>query len=159
VDIDPVAVAHSRAMLVGVPGTAVVQGDARRGGDPGRPEVRELIDFDQPVAVMLVAVLHFVSDAEDPAGAVAALRAAVPSGSYVAISHATYEGRGEARVQELYERSASQGRCAHTPRSPRCSATSLVEPGLVYVPLASGSSRTDRAPERFATFAGVGRKP
>src|SRR5262245_61809531 len=97
VDIDPVAVAHSQAILTGNDRATAIQADARH------PEtilahrrVRELLDFDQPVAVMLVAVLHLVRD-DDPAGIVAALTGAVVPGSYVAISHLT----GESRPQDM----------------------------------------------------------
>ena len=76
VDIDPVAVAHSRAMLAGNDRTAVVRGrPARAGADPGRrPRSRGLIDFARPVGVLLVAVLHFIPDADDPGRIVATLR-------------------------------------------------------------------------------------
>src|SRR3712207_4400993 len=75
VDSDPVAVAHSRAILAGDERTAVVHADLR---EPETilddPTVRTTLDLDQPVAVLMVAVLHFVSDEDDPFGAVARTR-------------------------------------------------------------------------------------
>jgi hypothetical protein len=72
VDNDPVAVAHSKVVLEGNEHATIATADLR---DPksvlGHPETRRLLDFDQPVALLLVAVLHFVSDADDPYGAVA----------------------------------------------------------------------------------------
>ena len=87
-DNDPVVVAHARALLSGAQ-TAAVRGDAGRPDDIlGAPEVRRLIDFSQPVAVLLLAVLHLIPDEADPAGSVARLREAVAPGSYLLISHA-----------------------------------------------------------------------
>lgn len=105
VDSDPVAVAHSKAILSGNPGAAVLRADLR---DPERilsaPAVLELIDFDQPVAVLLVAVLHFVDDQDDPAGILIRLRDALAPGSFLAISHASSGGQTDraASHQKLY---------------------------------------------------------
>lgn len=85
VDNDPVVLAHGRSLLHGIGGTAIVQHDAQ---DPegilADPELRALLDLDEPVAVMLVAVLHFVTDDEDPAAIVRRLVAPWPPGSYLA---------------------------------------------------------------------------
>jgi hypothetical protein len=87
-DNDPVVVAHAKALLSGTQ-TAAVRGDVCRPADIlGTPEVRRLIDFSRPVAVLLLAVLHLIPDKADPAGSVAGLREAVAPGSYLLISHA-----------------------------------------------------------------------
>ena len=90
VDNDPVVLAHARDMLHGLPGTMIASHDLR---DPrsitSDPGVRAMLDFGQPVAVLLIAVLHFVADADDPAGIVSALMAATPPGSCLVISHLT----------------------------------------------------------------------
>ena len=87
-DNDPVVVAHARALLSGTQ-TAAVRGDVCRPDDIlGAPEVGRLIDFSQPVAVLLLAVLHLIPDAADPAGSVARLREVMAPGSYLLISHA-----------------------------------------------------------------------
>jgi hypothetical protein len=83
VDSDPVAVAHSRAILAGDEHTAVVHADLR---EPETfledPTARATLDLDQPIAVLMVAVLHFVSDEDDPFGAVArAVGAATTTGN------------------------------------------------------------------------------
>ncbi len=87
VDHDPLVITHARALLA-TPWTAAVQGDLTHpAGFLGAPEVRELIDFSKPVAILLVAVLHFVPDDAGAAGSVAQLRAAMAPGSYLVISH------------------------------------------------------------------------
>jgi S-adenosyl methyltransferase len=88
VDSDPVAVARGRELLAGVPGVSVIEGDVRQPAAIwDHPETRRLIDVSAPVGVLLVAVLHFVSDADDPWGVVAGYADVVCSGSYLAISH------------------------------------------------------------------------
>jgi len=164
VDVDPVAVAHSRAILAGNAGAAVVQADLR---DPerilGDPAVSRLIDFDRPVAVLLVAVLHFIKDEDDPAALIAVLRQALVPGSFLVISHATQEGQPDlaGSHQQLYTRTA-------TPMTMRSRGEvrgffegfEVVEPGVVYLPLwrPESASDVDEHPERFTGFAGVGRK-
>lgn len=165
VDVDPVAVAQSRSILAGDERTEVVQADLR---EPGQvldaAEVRGLLDFDQPVGVLMVAVLHFVPDDADPGGITAQFRDAVASGSHLAISHGTQEGgdpEDGARIQALYARSAS-------PLTARTRAEvtdlfagfELLDPGVVYLPLWRPDTPDDFSggPERSSTLAGVGRK-
>jgi hypothetical protein len=94
VDNDPIVLAHARALLSSAPegATAYIDADLR---DPERilrhPDVRATIDFDRPVGLMLVAILHFLTDAGDPYGITRRLVEALPSGSYVTISHATLD--------------------------------------------------------------------
>jgi S-adenosyl methyltransferase len=87
VDNDPVVVSHARALLT-TPQTVAIHGDLTRPDELlDDPDVLAVIDFSQPVAVLLVAVLHFVPDEADPAGSVAKLREAMAPGSYLVISH------------------------------------------------------------------------
>lgn len=165
VDIDPVAVAHSRALLGGVPNAGVVQADLR---DPrailSHPDVNKLLDLDEPVAVMLVAVLHFLPDSDDPAGIVATLRDALAPGSYVTISHGCGDSRPDdgVEVARLYQRTANPV----TPRSrgrihAMFDGFDLVDPGLVWATQWHPESPEDvgDAPERISVLVGVGRKP
>jgi hypothetical protein len=93
-DNDPLVLAHARALLTSSPQgrTAYIQADLR---DPAAivssPAVREVLDFSEPVGLILVAVLHFVSDEFEPAAAIATLLDALAPGSYLAASHATGE--------------------------------------------------------------------
>ncbi len=164
VDNDPVAVSHSRAILAGDPRSAVVQADARDTDRIlGDPQTRRLLDLDRPVAVLVLGVLHFVPDADDPAGVVARLRDAVAPGSHVALVNVTYEDQ----PPEVIEAQKLSGRTG-TPIFLRSRAEllaqfdglSLVEPGLVHLPLWRPDSPldVDEHPERFGALAGVGRK-
>jgi SAM-dependent methyltransferase len=109
VDNDPIVLVHGSALLAKDERTCVIQGDVR---DPqavlDHPQTRALIDFDQPVGVLAVAVLHFVGDEEDPDGIVRTLRDAVCPGSHLILSHATADLAPEAAlgVQAAYR---SQG--------------------------------------------------
>jgi S-adenosyl methyltransferase len=164
VDIDPVAVMHSKHILDGDPRCAVVEGDLRRPGDIlAAPEVQRLIDFDQPVALLLVAVLHFIPDETDPAGILARLRAAMAPGSHLVLSHGSWPERTTTELQQArraYDRTV-------TPLILRTAGEiagffdgfDLVAPGLVTVagwrPDGEAEiyrSRTDRLP----AYAGVG---
>jgi hypothetical protein len=165
VDVDPVAVAHSRHILAGNGRVAVIQEDLRR---PERilthHDVTALLDLDQPVALLLVAVLHFVGDDDDPYGVVARLRDALAPGSYVAISHGTADSLPEEAARrwvELFQRTPTPG----TPR-PKAAVErffadlEMVEPGLVWASQwhPEHPDEVGDHPERSATYVGVGRK-
>src|SRR6266568_6538928 len=94
VDTDPVAIAHSKAMLAGNENATIIDADLR---DPEKilthPATGRLIDFSQPAGLLIVAMLHFLSDAEDPWRLVATLRDALAPGSYLVLCHGTNEGR------------------------------------------------------------------
>ncbi|PXY26935.1 SAM-dependent methyltransferase [Prauserella muralis] len=90
VDIDPIVLAHGRALLQDNPNTRVVTADIRKPAEVlAHPDVQEMIDFSKPVCVMLCGILHHILDEEDPEGIVKALREAVPSGSYFFITNFT----------------------------------------------------------------------
>ena len=94
VDNDPVVLAHGRALLArrSPDRTTVLAGDLRApGAILADPALREALDFERPVAVLLAAVLHFLPDSDDPAGVVARFRDALAPGSHVVLSHATYD--------------------------------------------------------------------
>jgi S-adenosyl methyltransferase len=87
VDNDPIVYTHSKALLSDKFTTDIVIGDVR---EPAKiladPDVRRLIDFDRPVGLLLLAILHHVEDADDPGRIAAQLRDAMPPGSYLALS-------------------------------------------------------------------------
>ncbi|WP_229795368.1 SAM-dependent methyltransferase, partial [Saccharothrix coeruleofusca] len=163
VDVEPVAVAHSTALLQGNPRALAVQADLR---DPAsvleHPQVRELLDFERPIGVLMVAVLHFVQDADDPAGAVARYREALAPGSYLVISHGSLEGvqveghADTARVQDVYKRTDSplvlRSRAEVVPFF---DGWDLVEPGVVMLP----EWHPDGDDGYISALVGVGRKP
>jgi len=165
VDIEPVAVAHSRAILAGDDRVAVLQADIR---DPDRilldPGLRRLLDLDQPVAVLMVAVLPFVPDAEDPFRIVARFRDSISPGSYLVLSHGTPDTRPKdvARLTERYRSTSTPVKMRPRQQVERFfTGFELVEPGLVLVQ----QWRPDRLdgveerPEWSSVYAGVGRRP
>lgn len=106
-DFDPVAIAHSKAILAGNPAAAAIESDLR---DPetvlAQAEATGLIDLGQPVALLLVAVVHFVHDDEDPWRLVGVLKDALAPGSYLALTHGTEEGKPHVAhaAEKLYQR-------------------------------------------------------
>jgi SAM-dependent methyltransferase len=165
VDIDPVAVAHSREILADNDRTTVIQEDVRRPEQiVGHPDLRDLLDLDQPVAVLLIALLHYLSDADDPARTVSRLTAPLAPGSYVALSHGTDDGPADmATMQQIGRRSGIEV----TWRGRRqvealFGDLELVDPGIVWVPQWRPESDADPyhdRPEMSANYAAVARKP
>jgi SAM-dependent methyltransferase len=141
VDHDPVVLVHVRALLDGAETstrTTVVGGDLR---EPkailSHPDVRAAIDLSRPVGLLLVAVLHFVRDEEDPAGIVTTLTAAVPPGSYVVLSHATGDSHPEvaAEAASAYDTaSAPLVLRTHAEVTALLDGLVVVGPGVVRIP-------------------------
>ena len=93
VDNDPAVVAHSRALLADDPAVTAIAGDIRQPEEIlASPPVRQLTESGQPIALLLVAILHHVNDEDGPADIAARLRRALPPGSYLAISHFCHPG-------------------------------------------------------------------
>ncbi|MGW0802332.1 SAM-dependent methyltransferase [Nonomuraea sp. NPDC002799] len=100
VDNDPVVRLHAQVLLADAPGLAGIQADLRRPAEVfADPHVSGLIDFDQPLCVLMVGVLHYVMDEEDPAGIVAAFRKRMAPGSHLVFSHAMAESDPETIAQ------------------------------------------------------------
>jgi SAM-dependent methyltransferase len=166
VDVDPVAIAHSKAILAGNPNAVIIEGDARDpAGILAHRDLRRLIDLGQPTGLLLVGVLHFVAADDDPWQIVAALRDALAPGSYLALCHATDDDRPEVMqaAEKVYNRSVttnvhmrSRGQIARF-----FDGFEFVEPGLVLIPLWRPDSAADvpSDPRQFAGLVGVGRKP
>ncbi|MBO0805585.1 MAG: SAM-dependent methyltransferase [Nocardiopsaceae bacterium] len=139
VDYDPIVVSHGNALLTKSPRAAVVQGDLRQPEDVlGHPAIRAHLDFGKPVAVLLLAVLHFVSDDDDPARIIATIRDALAPGSYLVVGHLTHDELSEAGISRaiaafaktsspLYPRTTSQIRRLFD-------GFDLIDPGLVPEP-------------------------
>ncbi len=162
VDNDPVAVAHSKLILAGDPRATVINADLREPESVfTHPEVTSLLDFSEPVGVLMVTVLHFVPDSDDPAGAVHRFARGLVPGSYLVVSHATHEAApgAAAQVQELYKGATAS---VHTRTSAEImrffDGFELAEPGLVYLPLWRPDAGPPEHPERAWFYAGVGRR-
>ncbi|AOT62330.1 MULTISPECIES: SAM-dependent methyltransferase [Streptomyces] len=166
VDHDPVAVAHSKAVLDGDDRADIAAADLRKPHDIlNSPEVGRLLDLDRPVALLLVAVLHFLEDADRPYDAVATLRDALAPGSLLILTHASFDGIPV--PQEQAGGTVGVYRDIRNPLVMRSrdevarffDGLAMVEPGLVSMP----HWRPDTPPEQedpyaFSGFAGVGRK-
>jgi SAM-dependent methyltransferase len=167
VDIDPVAVAHSQAMLQGNPGVAAICADARQPDQIlGHAEVRRLLDWSRPAAVLFVAVLHLLPDDDQAYRAVVTLRDVLTAGSYVAVAHPSCEDAPPTLIEQinkLTEASASRYQYRTLAKIRRFfDGLDLIEPGLVYTPLWRPESPQDvliDEPQRAFCFAGVGLKP
>ncbi|WP_405774532.1 SAM-dependent methyltransferase [Streptomyces sp. NBC_00859] len=164
VDHDPVAVAHSKAVLEGNDLTAVVAADLRKPREIlDSPEVTALLDLGRPVALLLVAVLHFIEEADDPYTAVAELRDALAPGSLLILTHASYE-----RMPVPQEQAGGAVGVYRTIRNPLVMRSheevarffegyELVEPGLVAMPEWRPEAPVDQEdPYAFAGCVGVG---
>jgi hypothetical protein len=163
VDYDPVVLTHARALLTSSPegATDYIDADLR---DPDKilPEAARTLDFSQPVAVMLIAIMHLIGDADDPYAIVGRLMAAVPSGSYLALSQVASDIEAEqmAEAAKRYNRLAheTQRHRNHAEVSHFFDGLELVEPGVVAAHEWRPGPET--APgTRSAMWAGVARKP
>jgi hypothetical protein len=164
VDNDEVAVAHSRLLLEDIPDTAIIKADLR---EPDKflaePETKLLIDFTQPVGLLLVAVLHTLPDSDDPARIVATLRGALAPGSYLVVCHACGDAKPEvaSAFETVYK---SKVKAQGQVRTREEIATffdgfTLVEPGLVWLPEWRPDSPDDvpEDPSKFWGLVGVAR--
>ncbi|MEH1013843.1 SAM-dependent methyltransferase [Micromonospora sp. CPCC 206060] len=163
VDIDPVAVAHSRELLAGNDLATVIHADLR---EPERilaeATASGLLDLSRPVGILLAGVVHFIPDTDRPGDVLATLRAAAVPGSFLVISHSTYEDQPPEMLDA--QRLSARTDTEITLRS-RAEITgffgdwTLLEPGVVHMPLwrPDAPSDLDDHPERFGAFGGVGR--
>jgi hypothetical protein len=161
VDNDPMVLAHSRVLKTGG-STVVIEADLRQPrAILEHADTRRLIDFSQPLAVLLTGVLHFISDADNPAAIIAVLRDAVVPGSYLVMSHV---------ISDFFPQTAARAAVHYKQVTPGATlrrreqflrwftGLELVEPGLVQVPY----WRPDELPSdagKVWLAGGVGRKP
>ena len=163
VDLDPVAVAHSQAILADDDRATAIQADVRQPHSIlDHPETRKLIDVDAPVALLTVAVLHFVSDDQQPARVVAEYADRLAPGSHLVLSHIASDINPEMarRLTELSARTTTPGTFrSHAEVSAMFNGWTLLEPGLVPVPLWRPDSPIDAEDaDSSRVYAGVGRK-
>ncbi len=162
VDNDPIVLAHAHALLVSDPkgSTTYIEADLR---DPEKilTAARQSLDFSQPVAVMLIAILHLIEDSENPAALVATLMDAVPPGSYLAISHPSsdLDERGAVVAKRLNEMVAGHVTFRDRDEVTRLfDGLELVDPGVVRISAwRPDSELVARAPG--SVWGAVGRKP
>ncbi len=165
VDNDDVAVAHSKLLLDGNPDATMIHADLR---EPqailDHPETRRLIDFSQPVALLLAAVLHFVPDSDRPEQILATLTSPLTQGSYLAISHACRDADPDVAAE--YETAYNSRVAASSAFRTREQITrlfdgfTLLDPGLVWTPEWRPDSPDDvpEDPASLWAVAGVGKR-
>jgi O-methyltransferase involved in polyketide biosynthesis len=162
VDYDPVVLAHARALLTGSPEgrTDYIEADLRETGTILSAAARTL-DFSKPVAILLLAVLHFIPDEDDPYAIVRKLMNAVPSGSFLVIVHAPSD-RNPEEMAEQTRRYNESGAEFMRPRSQEeilrfFDGLELIGPGIA--PLSEWLPEGQAGPASGEAVAGVGRKP
>ena len=161
VDYDPVVVAHAKALLANNDNTVIaIRGDLRSPqGIINDPELRELINFDRPVAVLMIAIMHFIMEEENPYALVNQFKSAMPSGSYLVVSHATSDnlsGKEKEEVRAVYDDATSRV----APRSLAeirqfFDGLTITEPGVVDI----SAWRSGSHAARTLFYGGIGRKP
>ncbi len=163
VDYDPVVLLHAQALLTSSPQGAIDYIDA----DLRDPQTilslaARTLDFSRPVAVMLISIMHLMGDQDDPYGIVRQLMAAVPAGSYLALSQAASDIEAEqtAEAARRYNRLARETlrQRSHAEVLRFFDGLDLVEPGLVAVPRWRPASELE-ARAKSAIWGGLGRKP
>ena len=168
VDNDPIVLTHARALLDGLPPSqiAYIQADLRT---PRQilddPELRRVLDFGRPIALLLIAVLHFVEDRDDPYGAVATLVDSLPPGSFLAMSHVTHDldpARWK-RTEELYRQHGMTAQSRTWGQFDEFfKGLELVAPGRQsIVKWRPGETLPEDAPteQDVSCYAAIGRKP
>jgi hypothetical protein len=164
VDNDPMVLAHSRALKTGG-NAAVIQADLR---DPAailtHPRTLELIDFRQPLAVLLVAVLHFIGGDDDPYAITGSLCEAMAPGSHLVVSHATggiLSGGSAEKVADYYRKTVASGSTLRDRDEILRFFTGfeLADPGLVQVPYWRPDEPESPDAGKVWVLGAVGRKP
>jgi S-adenosyl methyltransferase len=163
-DNDPIVLAHARALLTGTAQgvTAYLDNDLRDTG-PLLEQAARTLDFSQPMAIMLLGVLHLISDAEDPWAIVARLVAAAPSGSFLVITHPASDLLPE--TQEEASRRYNQNVATHQTLRSRAEVArffeglELLEPGLEQWHLWRPDPDSALDKNLKSGHAGVARKP
>ncbi|WP_254716721.1 SAM-dependent methyltransferase [Actinomadura sp. WMMB 499] len=163
VDNDPLVLAHARALLTGTPegATAYLHADLRE------PEeiiagAAETLDFDEPVALLLMGILGHMTDYEEGRSIVRRLTDALPSGSYLALYDATnVVDPATAEAIQIWNRSAEPPYILRTPDQLAgfFEGMEMVPPGLVSCPLWHPEPTDIGTPEEIDEFCGVARKP
>jgi hypothetical protein len=164
VDNDPIVLTHARALLTSTPegATAYLDADLR---DPAAilRQARPTLDFGQPVALMLLIILHLIPDANDPYGIVATLVAALPPGSYLVLAHPASDLRA-AQQAEMTRRVNDRMSGPKATMRDRAAVTrffdglELLEPGIVQ-PQEWRPERGALSPPQVTAWCGVARKP
>ena len=166
IDNDPLVLTHARALLTSDPAgaTAYLDADLRRPGDIlSNPQLTEVLDLTQPVALLLVAVLHFIGDDDEAYDTVRTLVDALPPGSHVVITHATADLIPVDTTRKLTATNTGRGDITGRARAQFArffDGLELVEPGLVVVSRWRAETGSTPPPdEHVSVYGAVARKP
>jgi len=164
VDNDPIVLTHARALLTSTPEGATAYLDADLRDTPAiLQEAAQTLDFGQPIALMLLIILHLIPDADDPYGVVATLTAALPAGSYLVLAHPASDVR-PAKMAEMTRRVNERMSGPQATMRDRDAITrffdglDLVEPGVVQ-PQQWRPDPGVLSPLQVTAWCGVARKP
>jgi hypothetical protein len=165
VDNDPIVLTHARALLTSAPEGRTAYVDSTLQDVEGilnSRELRDNLDLSRPVGLLLFAILHFVVDEDDPYGIVARLMDALPSGSYLVLSHITadFEPEPWARFVEIMRRQGIAARLRNEAEVGRFfDGLELVEPGVVPILRWRPEPNEAMSDAQAALYGGVARKP
>ena len=161
VDNDPLVTIHGQALLADNDRTTVFEADLRApDAILDHPDVARLIDFDQPVALLLAAVLHFIPDSDDPAGILKRFTSLMAPGSHLVISHVARDlvPLPTEAMGTVYRNTSAGALRSHSEIVEFFDGFELVEPGLVQVPVWRPDGAVPKDLERYWIYGGVGRK-
>jgi hypothetical protein len=164
VDNDPMVLAHARALLTSTPSGACAYLDADlRDTRKVLDAAAGLLDFDQPIAIIMIGILHLIPDSDDPAGIVRQLIDAAPSGSWLAIAHPASDVAADqvATMTRQYNQrvSAAATLRTHAEISALFAGTETIAPGVVQYHQWHPGETAGNAEGEVAAYCGLGRKP
>ncbi|WP_181794833.1 SAM-dependent methyltransferase [Streptomyces sp. WELS2] len=163
VDNDPIVLRHAEALLSSTPegATKYIEADVRE-PDKIIEGAREILDFEQPIALSLVALLHFVSDEFRPYDLVSELMAPLPSGSFLVLSHVTgdFDPAGWGKAVEIYRKSGIPAQVRSREEVTRFfPGLDLIDPGVQVVTDWHPEPDQEFAGEQVPLYVGVAQKP
>jgi O-methyltransferase involved in polyketide biosynthesis len=167
IDNDPVVVTHGQALLSGRGQTTVINADLRNPHEIlTSPALAQLIDLRRPVAILLMAVLHFIDDDDQARHVIVQLTEAITPGSYLALSHAVSDTRPDtmAQLASVYREGPMKGAKAQDLRTRSevvqlLDGLDIIEPGIVHLPAwRPDPGATFNDPEAVWLVGGIGRK-
>jgi hypothetical protein len=169
VDNDPIVLVHAKALLTSNPAgkTAYIDADLRDAESIiSSAELRQTLDLSQPVALLLIAIMHFIGDEDEPYGLTRRLLEALPAGSYLALSHLTgdFDPQAWAGVAAVYAKSGVTMKVRSRPEIERFfDGLDLVEPGVQSLPdwrPDPGAYATGRPTDaEVSVYGGIAHKP
>jgi len=163
-DHDPTVLEYAEVLMRSTPEgrTAYIQADVRHDSILDAPQLREVLDLERPVALSLVALLHFVTDEDEPYDLVRGLVDRLPAGSFLVLSHVTPEFAPEmiGRAIDIYDKAGTPAQVRPRHEVARFfEGLELLEPGLVLAHRWRPDEPSELTDAQVSCYAGVARKP